>query len=108
VHPFILERPRDLVTAIALAAAPGGPSAEYIAGGTDMLPLLKEEIRQTHGGSDGFLERQIRVASYPPAARIGKKLFSKVDTFKSLRLHGKDGDQFRVFRKVLETQVSSS
>jgi xanthine dehydrogenase YagS FAD-binding subunit len=45
VHPFTLERPRELVTAIALAAAPGGPSAEYIAGGTDMLPLLKEEIR---------------------------------------------------------------
>ena len=45
MHPFTLERPRDLVTAIALAAAPGGPSAEYIAGGTDMLPLLKEEIR---------------------------------------------------------------
>jgi xanthine dehydrogenase YagS FAD-binding subunit len=45
VHPFTLERPRDLATAIALAAAPGGRSAEYIAGGTDMLPLLKEEIR---------------------------------------------------------------
>ena len=44
MHPFVLERPRDLTEAIALAAAPGGPAALYIAGGTDLLPLLKEDI----------------------------------------------------------------
>jgi xanthine dehydrogenase YagS FAD-binding subunit len=63
VHPFTLERPRDLVTAIALAAGLDGPSAEYIAGGTDMLPLLKEEIRHPDllvalgvGALDGRIE----------------------------------------------------
>src|SRR5918999_5274195 len=39
MHPFTLERPRDLSTAIAL----GG---EYIAGGTDMVQLLQEYVRR--------------------------------------------------------------
>lgn len=38
MHPFLLERPRDLATALAL-------NAEYIAGGTDMVQLLQENVR---------------------------------------------------------------
>ncbi|HUG36817.1 MAG TPA: FAD binding domain-containing protein, partial [Candidatus Limnocylindrales bacterium] len=44
MHPFTLERPPDLTAALALGAA--GPATEYIAGGTDMLPLLKDELRR--------------------------------------------------------------
>ena len=46
MHPFTLERPRDVAAAVALGAAPGGPATDYIAGGTDMLQLLQEEIRR--------------------------------------------------------------
>ena len=39
MHPFTLERPRDLSAALALRAQAGrnDASAEYIAGGTDMV-----------------------------------------------------------------------
>ncbi|OLB94081.1 MAG: FAD-binding molybdopterin dehydrogenase [Candidatus Rokubacteria bacterium 13_1_40CM_68_15] len=43
MHPFTLERPRDVATAMMLGAR-GAPATEYIAGGTDMLPLLKDEV----------------------------------------------------------------
>ena len=39
MHPFTLERPRELSAAIALRS-------EYIAGGTDMVQLLQEYVRQ--------------------------------------------------------------
>src|SRR5258707_13231752 len=50
MHPFTLERPRDLPTALALLAQAGGndASAEYIAGGTDMVQLLQENVRRPH------------------------------------------------------------
>jgi xanthine dehydrogenase YagS FAD-binding subunit len=43
MHPFILERPRDLAAALALRAQAGRTDApaEYIAGGTDMVQLLQ-------------------------------------------------------------------
>src|SRR3954464_1536066 len=48
MHPFILERPRDLATALALRAQAGRTDApvEYIAGGTDMVQLLAENVRR--------------------------------------------------------------
>src|SRR5213080_4720584 len=48
MHPFTLERPRDLSTALALRAQAGrnDASAEYIAGGTDMVQLLQEYVRR--------------------------------------------------------------
>jgi xanthine dehydrogenase YagS FAD-binding subunit len=48
MHPFILERPRDLSAALALGAQAGrnDASAEYIAGGTDMVQLLQEYVRR--------------------------------------------------------------
>lgn len=45
MHPFTLERPRDLVAAIHLGSAPDGRATEYIAGGTDMVALLRDGIR---------------------------------------------------------------
>lgn len=48
MHPFTLERPRDLSAALALRAQAGRNDApvEYIAGGTDMVQLLQEYVRR--------------------------------------------------------------
>src|ERR687889_1681295 len=48
MHPFILERPRDLAGALAFGAQAGrnDAPAEYIAGGTDMVQLLQEHVRR--------------------------------------------------------------
>ena len=48
MHPFTLERPRDLAAALALRAQAGrnDATAEYIAGGTDMVQLLQEFVRR--------------------------------------------------------------
>src|SRR3954470_10676866 len=48
MHPFILDRPRDLSAALALRAQAGrnDAPAEYIAGGTDMVQLLQENVRR--------------------------------------------------------------
>ena len=45
MHPFTLERPRDLAAALALGAQAGRTDApvEYIAGGSDMVQLLQED-----------------------------------------------------------------
>jgi xanthine dehydrogenase YagS FAD-binding subunit len=48
MHPFTLERPRDLDAALAFGAQAGrnDAPAEYIAGGTDMVQLLQEDVRR--------------------------------------------------------------
>lgn len=46
MQPFTLERPRDIVGAITLGARSDGAVTEYIAGGTDMLQLLQEDVRR--------------------------------------------------------------
>src|SRR2546421_10341172 len=48
MHPFVLERPRDVSAALAFEAEAGRTDApaEYIAGGTDMVQLLQEYVRQ--------------------------------------------------------------
>src|SRR4051812_11729978 len=48
MHPFTLERPRDLASALGLRAQAGrnDAPAEYIAGGTDMVQLLQENVRR--------------------------------------------------------------
>jgi CO/xanthine dehydrogenase FAD-binding subunit len=48
MHPFTLERPRDLATALAFGAQAGrnDATAEYIAGGTDRVQLLQEYVRR--------------------------------------------------------------
>ena len=48
MHPFTLERPRDVAAALAFRAQAGrnDAPAEYIAGGTDMVQLLQEYVRR--------------------------------------------------------------
>ena len=48
MQPFVLERPRDLAAALAFRAQAGrnDAPAEYIAGGTDMVQLLQEDVRR--------------------------------------------------------------
>ena len=48
MYPFTLDRPRDVAAALALGAQTGrnDAPAEYIAGGTDMVQLLQEDVRR--------------------------------------------------------------
>src|ERR687886_809172 len=73
VYPFVLERPRDLASALALRAQAGrnDASAEYIAGGTDMVQLLQEYVRRPERlvGLAGLLDRRIEVG--PLGLRLG-------------------------------------
>lgn len=48
MYPFTLERPQTLAAALALRAQAGRTDAsrEYIAGGTDMVQLLQENVRR--------------------------------------------------------------
>jgi xanthine dehydrogenase YagS FAD-binding subunit len=48
MHPFALERPRDLSAALAFRAQAGRNDApvEYIAGGTDIVQLLQDNVRR--------------------------------------------------------------
>ena len=67
MHPFTLERPRDLSTALAFRAQAGrtDATAEYIAGGTDMVQLLQEYVRRPERliSLAGLLDNRIDVGS---------------------------------------------
>src|SRR5438270_10102942 len=67
MHPFALERPRNLNAALALRAQAGRNDApiEYIAGGTDMVQLLEEHVRQPQRlvSLAGLLDNRIEVES---------------------------------------------
>jgi len=67
MHPFILERPRDLAAALALRAQAGRTDApaEYIAGGTDMVQLLQEYARRPDKlvSLAGLLDTRIEIGS---------------------------------------------
>src|SRR5437660_10403310 len=73
MHPFGLERPRDLAAALTLRAQAGrnDAPAEYIAGGTDMVQLLQENVRKTGRllGLACVLENRIEVG--PQGRRRG-------------------------------------
>jgi xanthine dehydrogenase YagS FAD-binding subunit len=73
MHPFTLERPRDLDAALALRAQAGrnDAPAEYIAGGTDMVQLLQEYVRRPDRlvSLAGLLEDRIEVG--PQGLRLG-------------------------------------
>ena len=73
MHPFTLERPRDLAAAIAFGAQAGrnDAPAEYIAGGTDMVQLLQEYVRRPERlvSLAGLLDDRIEVG--PQGLRIG-------------------------------------
>src|SRR6266568_345472 len=73
MYPFLLERPRDLTTALEFGAQAGRTDAraEYIAGGTDMVQLLQEEVRRPEVlvSLAGVLEDSIQVE--PQGLRLG-------------------------------------
>src|SRR5688572_16262986 len=73
MHPFTLERPRDLGAALALRAQAGrnDAPAEYIAGGTDMVQLLQEYVRRPERlvSLAGLLDNRIDVG--PQGLRLG-------------------------------------
>jgi xanthine dehydrogenase YagS FAD-binding subunit len=73
MHPFALERPRDLNAALALRAQAGRNDApsEYIAGGTDMVQLLQEHVRRPERlvSLAGLLNDRIELE--PQGLRIG-------------------------------------
>src|SRR5438309_2925601 len=73
MHPFTLERPRDLSAALALRAQAGrnDAPAEYIAGGTDMVQLLQEDVRKLERlvSLAGLLDNRIEVG--PQGLRLG-------------------------------------
>ena len=65
MHVFVLERPRDLSAALASGAQAGrnDARAEYIAGGTDMVQLLQEDVRRPERlvSLAGLLDNRIEV-----------------------------------------------
>src|SRR5579884_4212251 len=73
MHPFTLERPRDLAAVFAFGAQAGRTDApvEYIAGGTDMVQLLEEYVRQPERlvSLGGLLDDLIDVG--PEGLRLG-------------------------------------
>src|SRR3954451_21745978 len=73
MHPFTLERPRDLAAALAFRAQAGrnDAPAEDIAGGTDMVQLLQENVRRPDRlvSLAGLLET--RIESGPQGIRVG-------------------------------------
>src|SRR5215211_459451 len=73
MHPFLLERPNDLASAIAFRAQAGRNDAlvEYIAGGTDMVQLLQEYVRRPERlvSLEGLLDRRIEAG--PQGLRLG-------------------------------------
>jgi xanthine dehydrogenase YagS FAD-binding subunit len=73
MHPFVLDRPRDLAGVLALGAHAGRNDApvEYIAGGTDMVQLLQELVRQPKRlvSLAGLLDASIEAG--PQLLRIG-------------------------------------
>src|SRR5215207_11476525 len=73
MHPFTLERPRDLPAALVLRAQAGrnDAAAEYIAGGTDMVQLLQEYVRRPERlvSLAGVLDNRIEAG--PQGLRLG-------------------------------------
>jgi xanthine dehydrogenase YagS FAD-binding subunit len=103
MHPFTLERPRDLNSAIALRAQAGGNDApaEYIAGGTDMVQLLQENVRRPERlvSLAGLLDSRIEVG--PQGLRIGAAA-----TMAEVAAHPPVVEQFPVISEALLNSAS--
>ncbi len=103
MHPFILERPRDLAAAMAFGAEAGRNDAtvEYIAGGTDMVQLLQEHVRRPERlvSLAGLLDRRIEVA--PQSLRIGAAA-----TMADVAAHAGVVEQFPVIAQSLLASAS--
>src|SRR3954451_3563832 len=103
MHPFTLERPRDLAAALALRAQAGrnDAPAEYIAGGTDMVQLLQEYVRRPERlvSLAGLLDSRIDVG--PQGLRLGAAA-----TMAEVAAHPDVIEQFPVISEALLNSAS--
>src|ERR671939_153438 len=103
MHPFTLERPRDLAAALALRAQAGRTDAmaEYIAGGTDMVQLLQEYVRRPERlvSLAGLLDSGIDAG--PQGLRIGAAA-----TMAEVAAHPAVAGQFPVVAEALLNSAS--
>jgi xanthine dehydrogenase YagS FAD-binding subunit len=103
MHPFTLERPRDLSAALSLRAQAGrnDAPAEYIAGGTDMVQLLQENVRRPERlvSLAGLLDG--RVQTGPQGLRIGAAA-----TMADVAAHPAVTQQFPVISEALLNSAS--
>src|SRR3989440_7915403 len=103
MHPFTLERPRNLTAALALRAQAGrnDAPAEYIAGGTDMVQLLQECVRRPERlvSLAGLLENRIDVGSQ--GLRLGAAA-----TMAEVAAHPAVAEQFPVITEALLNSAS--
>src|ERR687893_1392236 len=103
MHPFTLERPRDLPGALALGAQAGrnDAPAEWIAGGTDMVQLLQEQVRRPGRlvSLAGLLDG--RIDAGPQGLRIGAAA-----TMAEVAAHPAVAGQFPVVAEALLNSAS--
>jgi xanthine dehydrogenase YagS FAD-binding subunit len=103
MHPFTLEQPRDLSSALALRAQAGrnDVTAEYIAGGTDMVQLLQEYVRQPDRlvSLAGLLDNKI--VTSPQGLRLGASA-----TMAEVAAHPVVAAQFPVIAEALLNSAS--
>src|ERR671927_1446822 len=103
MHPFTLERPTDLASALALRAQAGRNDApvEFIAGGTDMIQLLQEYVRRPERlvSLAGLLDRRIDVG--PQGLRLGAAA-----TIAEVAAHPAVAQQFPVIAQALLNSAS--
>jgi xanthine dehydrogenase YagS FAD-binding subunit len=103
MHPFTLERPRDLTAALAFRAQAGrnDAPAEYIAGGTDMVQLLQEHVRRPERlvSLAGLLDNRIEVIAQ--GLRIGAAA-----TMAEVSAHPLVVEQFPVISEALLNSAS--
>ncbi|CAN7741930.1 FAD binding domain-containing protein [Variovorax sp. LjRoot178] len=103
MHPFSLERPRDLSAALALRAQAGrnDAPAEYIAGGTDMVQLLQENVRRPDRlvSLAGLLDNRIELTTQ--GLRLGAAA-----TMAEVAAHPEVAVQFPVIAEALLNSAS--
>src|SRR6266536_561349 len=103
MHPFTLERPRDLATALSARAQAGRNDAlaEYIAGGTDMIQLLQEHVRRPERlvALAGLLDHRIEFG--PQGLRLGAAA-----TMAEVAAHSAVIEQFSVISEALLNSAS--
>ena len=103
MHPFTLERPRDISAALAFGAQSGRNDAlgEYIAGGTDMVQLLQEDVRRPVRlvSLGGLLDKRIEAG--PQGLRLGAAA-----TMAEVAAHPAVMQQFPVIAEALLNSAS--
>ena len=103
MHPFTLERPRDLAAALSFKAQAGRNDApvEYIAGGTDMVQLLQEYVRRPDRlvSLAGLLDDRIEIG--PQGLRLGAAA-----TMAEVAAHPRVVEQFPLISEALLASAS--